>query len=37
VAANKYGPMVRTLADENGAMITMDHYYYQGTKYTTSK
>ena len=37
VAANKYGPMVRTLADENGAMITMDHYYYQGTKYTVSK
>jgi hypothetical protein len=37
VAANKYGPMVRTLSDENGTMITMDHYYYQGTKYTTSK
>jgi len=37
VAANKYGPMVRTLSDENGTMVTMDHYYYQGTKYTTSK
>jgi len=37
VAANKYGPMVRTLSDENGAMIPMDYYYYQGTKYTTSK
>lgn len=37
VAANKYGPMVRTLSDENGSMITMDHYYYQGTKYTVSK
>ena len=37
VAANKYGPMVRTLADENGEMFTMDHYYYQGTKYTVSK
>jgi len=37
VAANKYGPMVRTLSDENGTMVTMDYYYYQGTKYTTSK
>jgi hypothetical protein len=37
VAANKYGPMVRNLSDENGTMITMDHYYYQGTKYTVSK
>ena len=37
VAANKYGPMVRTLSDENGEMVTMDHYYYQGTKYTVSK
>lgn len=37
VAANKYGPMVRTLSDENGTMIPMDYYYYQGTKYTTSK
>ena len=37
VAANKYGPMVRTMSDENGTMVTMDHYYYQGTKYTVSK
>jgi len=37
VAANKYGPMVRTLSDENGEMVTMDYYYYQGTKYTVSK
>lgn len=37
VAANKYGPMVRTLSDENGSMVTMDYYYYQGTKYTVSK
>jgi len=35
IAANKYGPIFKK--DSNGNLITMDYYYYQGTKYNVSK
>jgi hypothetical protein len=34
-AANKNGPIYKS--DTNGNLITMDHYYYEGTKYTVKQ
>jgi hypothetical protein len=31
IAANKNGPIYKS--DTNGKLVTMDHYYYEGTKY----
>jgi hypothetical protein len=36
VGADKYGPMVKTITGEDGIMIPMDSYYYQGNKYTVA-
>lgn len=36
VGANKYGPMVKSIPGEDGTMIPMDSYYYQGNKYTVA-
>ena len=36
VGADKYGPMVKTIPGEDGIMIPMDSYYYQGNKYTVT-
>lgn len=35
IAANKNGPIYKS--DTNGKLITMDHYYYQGTKYNVKQ
>lgn len=35
IAANKNGPIYKS--DPNGKLITMDHYYYQGTKYNVKQ
>jgi hypothetical protein len=34
-AANKSGPIYKS--DVNGKLISMDHYYYEGTKYTVKQ